>query len=211
MRATALLSSLFFCALQAWAFEASIFEAGSHCVAYRVKSTVFFVKSSTVTGRNCDVSAQVLPEVGGLYHIEVNIPIRSFDSDEDERDRDVAKILKADKRPELTFKSDSYAPEKWREMFAKGEFELPGQLFIGEKSYPLKLASRYQELQDSGEIDGTGKVKFQDFDLRPPKAGGGIFASVKPDLELHFHFVSPRILGADSIRPMKTAEVKKGE
>jgi hypothetical protein len=184
-------------------FEPSLFEAGSHCVAYRVNSTVFFVKSNTVTGRNCDVAAQVLPEVGGLYHIEVNIPIRSFDSGDDERDRDVIKILKADKRPELTFISESLSPEKWRELFGRDEFDLQGRLLIGEKSFSVKFSSKYTRGDDADEIDGRAKVRFQDFDLKPPRVAGGVFAKVKPDLELHFHFVSPRILGADSIRPVK--------
>lgn len=187
----------------ALAYEGSLFEPGSHCVAYRVQKTVFFVKKDTVTGKNCDVSAQVLPEVGGLYHIEVNIPIRSFDSDDAERDRDVMKILKAELRPELTFKSVSRTPEQWRELFAKTEFDLEGELSIGDKSYPIKMTSRYTMKEDAGEIDGRGSVKFADFDLKPPKVGGGVVASVKPDLELHFHFISQRILGADSIRPTK--------
>lgn len=181
--------------------EISLFEDGSHCVAYRVNSTVMFFKSSTVTGRNCDASAQVLPEVGGLYHIEVNIPIRSFDSGDGERDKQVAKILKAQDRPELVFKSVSLAPEKWRENFTKQEFELEGSLSIADKTYPVKLTSRYTKKDDAGEVDGKGKVKFADFGLKPPTRGGGVFVSSKPEFELHFHFVSSRILGADSIRP----------
>jgi len=192
----------------ALAFEPSLFEAGSHCVAYRVKTTKFLVKTDTVTGKNCDVSAQVLPEVGGLYHIEVNIPIRGFDSEDSERDRDVMKVLKAEMRPELTFKSVSRSPEQWRELFEKGEFPLEGELFIGEKSYPVKFNSKFTQKEDAGEIDGRGTVKFADFDIKPPKVGGGVVASVKPDLELHFHFVSQRILGADSIRPDKVEDKK---
>jgi hypothetical protein len=208
MRAAIRLSSfllLFTCSVTG-AFEASLFEAGTHCVAYRVQSTMFFVKSNSVIGRNCDVSAQVLPEVGGLYHIEVNIPIRSFNSGDTERDRDVAKILKVEKRPELTFKSLSHSGEKWREFFSKPEFDLEGRLFIGDKSFPVQFSSRYMDKEDAGEIDGVGRVKFVDFDLKPPKVAGGVFASVKPELELHFHFVSQRILGADSIRPVKKGE-----
>lgn len=193
----------------AWgAVEPSLFEEGSHCVAYRVQNTMFFFKTDTVTGKNCEVSAQVLPEVGGLYLIEVNIPIRGFNSDDSERDKDVMKILKADERPEMTFKSMSHSVEKWREMFAKSSFELAGELFIGDKSYPVKLNSRYIQRDDSSEIDGQGSVRFQDLGLTPPTVGGGVLARVKPDLELHFHFTSQRILGADSIRPVTLAAPK---
>lgn len=179
----------------------SLFEPGSHCVAYRVEKTMFFFKKDTVVGKNCEVSAQVLPEVGGLYHIEVNIPVRGFDSQDPERDRDVMKILKSSERPEITFKSVSLPVEKWHELFAKGDFVLDGELSIGNKSYPVKVNSKYDGKDEFAEIDGVGKARFQDFDIKPPKVGGGILATVKPDLELHFHLVSQRILGADTIRP----------
>lgn len=178
----------------------SLLEEGAHCVAYRVKKTTLFVKSDEVVGRNCDVSAQVLPEVGGLYHIEVNIPIRSFSSGDSERDRDVMKILKSEERAELTFKSTSRSASSWRELFAQKDFVMEGELFIGDKSFPVKMNSRYQESPDNAEIDGLATMKFQDFGIKPPKVGGGILASVKPDLELHYRFSSQRILGADSIR-----------
>ncbi len=179
---------------------ATLFEDGSHCVAYKVRKTAFFVSSSDVVGRCCDVSAQVLPEVGGLYHIEVNIPIRGFSSGDSERDRDVMKILKADQRAELTFKTSARTAAQWRELFAKKEFEMDGQLFIGDKSYPITMDSRYSEKEDTAEIGGVANVRFDDFGLKTPKVGGGIVASVKPDFELHYHFVSQRILGADAIR-----------
>ncbi len=200
-----------FWASAASASGSSLFENGSHCVAYKVRKTAFFVSSSDVVGRNCDVSAQVLPEVGGLYHIEVNIPIRSFASGDSERDRDVMKILKADQRAELTFKTSARTAAQWRELFAKKEFEMDGQLFIGDKSYPLTMESRYSEKEDVAEIDGAAKVRFDDFGLKTPKVGGGLIASVKPDFELHYHFVSQRILGADAIRVAteEPAEPKK--
>lgn len=186
----------------------SLFEDGSHCVAYRVEKTVLFVKSDKVVGKNCDVSAQVLPEVGGLYHIEVNVPIRGFVSDDSDRDKDVAKILKASERPEITFKSSSKTVEEWQSLFSKGDFDLDGELAIGDRTYPIKLKSHYFDKEDAAEIDGLARLKFQDLGLKPPKVGGGILASVKSDLELHFHFVSQRVLGADTIRPVKKEEKK---
>lgn len=189
--------------------DSSLFEAGSHCVAYKVRKTSFFVSTSDVVGRNCDVSAQVLPEVGGLYHIEVNIPIRSFSSGDSERDRDVMKILKAEQRAELTFKTTAQTAAQWRELFAQKNFDMDGQLTIGEKSFPVKMSAIYSETEEQAEIDGSTRVRFEDFGLRPPKVGGGIIASVKPELELHFHFISQRILGADSIR--LAAEESVGE
>ncbi len=184
-----------------WA--APVLEASSHCVAYKARKTMLFVRKLSVVGRNCDVSAQVLPEVGGLYNIEVNVPIRSFNSGDSERDRDVMKILKADVRPELTFKTAAKTADQWRELFAKKDFELEGELFIGDKSYPLRMKSSYIQGDEADEISGWAQVRFQDFGLKPPKVVAGILVSVKPELELYFNFVSTRILGADSIRLQK--------
>lgn len=181
--------------------EAPLFEEGSHCVAYRAKKTMFLVSSNYVVGKNCDVAAQVLPEVGGLYHIEVNIPLRSFQSGDTTRDEDVAKTLKVDVRPELTFKSQALKAEQWRELFKKPEFEIAGTLTIGNKSFPLKVASHYVDKAENAEVDGIAKVQFQDFEISPPTAGAGIIAKAKSELELHFHLLASRILGADTIRP----------
>lgn len=181
------------------------FEEGDHCVAYRVEKTMFLFKSDMVIGRNCDVSAQVLPEVGGLYHIEVNVPVRSFNSGDSDRDKDVLKILLADQRPEITFRSKAFTESEWRTLFAKDQFPLEGQLYIGPNAYPVTLTVKYTEKEAFAEVQGTAKVKFSDFKIKPPKVGGGLVAKSSPDFELLFHLVSQRILGADSLR-LKTKE-----
>lgn len=187
-------------AFRAHGSSASLLGAGSHCVAYRVEKVMFFVSSQDVVGKNCDISAQVLPEVGGLYHIEVNIPIRSFSSGDEDRDRDVQRILKGDERSELTFRSKAMSADEWHALFKKKNFELAGELAIGERSFPLKLEATYSETKSNAEVDGVGNVRFADFDIKPPKVGGGVIAKAKPDIELHFHLISTRILSADSIR-----------
>jgi hypothetical protein len=178
----------------------SLLEEGSHCVAYRVQLVRFFVNQVAVVGRNCDVAAQVLPEVGGLYHIEVNIPVRSFQSGDLSRDKDVSKILKAEQRAEITFKTTSLSAEQWRKVFAQKTFLLEGDITIGDKTFPLKVTADYQMKSEGAEVDGLGNIQFSDLGLRPPVLLGGMVARVKSDLELHFHLVSQRILGANSIR-----------
>lgn len=181
---------------------AEIFSEGAHCVAYKVQKTVFFLSDRIVIGKNCDISAQVLPEVGGLYHIEVNVPVRSFRSGEAERDKDVMVILKSDERPELTFRSKALTAEEWRRLFAKDQFDLEGELIIGKNSFPLKMVTRYSEKSENAEVNGMVQVRFADFGIKPPKVAGGFIAKSKPDLELHFRLQSQRVLGADSIRPI---------
>ena len=207
-----LLSSLLFSA-QVWAAAAStlsLLDEGSHCVAYRARKTMFFVSSSDVVGKNCDVSAQILPDVGGIYRIEVNIPIRSFQSGDVDRDEDVAKTLKAAVRPEITFRSKGLSAEAWHALFAKNDFDIQGDLQIGNKSYPLKLVSHYATHDSQPEVHGFASVKFMDFGIEPPKVVGGVVAKTKPEFELHFHLLGSRILGADSIALDKIhSEIKK--
>lgn len=179
---------------------AALFEEGSHCVAYRAEKVMFLFKKDEVIGKNCDISAQVLPEVGGLYHIEVNVPVRSFNSGDADRDKDVVKILKMDERPEITFRTKAMNADEWRELFKKENFDLEGEIYIGSKSFPLKMEAHYTAKEDSAEVNGIIHLKFEDLDIRPPRVGAGLVAKAKPDLELHFNLVSGRILGADSIR-----------
>jgi hypothetical protein len=178
----------------------ALFEEGSHCVAYRAEKVTFLFKKDEVIGKNCDISAQVLPEVGGLYHIEVNVPVRSFNSGDADRDKDVVKILKMEERPEITFRTKAMNADEWRELFKKENFDLDGEIYIGSKSFPLKMAAHYTAKEDSAEVNGIIHLKFEDLDIRPPRVGAGLIAKAKPELELHFNLVSGRILGADSIR-----------
>jgi polyisoprenoid-binding protein YceI len=199
-----LLTLLLWSGLNAWAAAyPSKLEGGDHCVAYRVEKTMFFVKGVEVVGRNCDISAQILPEVGGLYRIEVNIPIDKFSSGEAERDKDVRKILKADVKPEMTFRSKALTTAQWNELLVTKDFVLEGELSIGEKFYPLKVIANHEMGEPTGNIDGVAKATFSDFELKPPKVGGGVIAKTKKNIELDFHLQVGRILGADFLKSEK--------
>lgn len=199
-----MLINLLFFAFTTWAdTEKPLLEAGSHCVVYNVHKVMFLVSSGTVIGKNCEVSAQVLPEVGGQFHVEVTIPIRNFKSGDSDRDESVAKTLKDDVQAELTFHSKAMTAEDWRALFAKSNFNISGELSVGQKTYPVTFASHYIENGDNAEVEGVAKVKFSDFEISPPKVVGGVVAKTKPDFELYFHLLGSRILGAESIRLSK--------
>lgn len=173
----------------------SMFDSGQHCVAYKVKMRSLF--SSKVVGKNCDVSVQLLPAVGGDYQIEVNVPISGFDSDDKERDKDVREILKEAEQSDIVFRSKTMTETEWREAIKKPSFVLEGELSIAGKSFPLTAPVEISKAEDGIEADGVITVPFSRFDLQPPKVGGGLFARAESDLELHFHLMSDKILGAD--------------
>lgn len=188
-------------AFGAWAdVPHSMFEAGKHCVAYKVKKrTALSLFSNNVIGTNCDISAQLLPMVGGGYQVEVSIPIAGFDSGDKDRDVDVRQILKESEQSDILFRSKSMTEAEWRQTSQKSSEVLEGTLEIAGKSYPISTPVTITKVSSGIEVDGVAIVPFAKFDLKPPKVGGGLIAKADSDLELHFHLVSDKILGADKI------------
>lgn len=181
--------------------HAGILERGVHCVAYKAHKTMFLFSSGEVIGRNCDISGQVLPEIGGLYHVEVTIPVRSFQSGDKARDADVMKALRSDVKSDLIFKSQAKTAEEWRRLLANKDFTVTGQLTIGDKTYPVQFASQYVLHDSKSEVLGRPTVRFADFEIDPPRVGGGLVAKTKPEFELYFNLLGGRILGSDSVKP----------
>jgi polyisoprenoid-binding protein YceI len=177
----------------------SVLGEGSHCVAYKAKKRVFFVTTVSVIGKSCDVAVQVTPEVEGKFHIELSFPVRSLKSGEAKRDRDVADLLDAENYPDLLFISDSLTAEEWRALSATGAFAVNGHLQIADDKHPVRADVRVSKGPNGLEADGVVKTSFKYLKLKPPKLAMGLMASVKDDLELHFHFMGQRTLGADSI------------
>jgi hypothetical protein len=175
----------------------SMFEAGKHCVAYKVRKKSLSLFSSTIIGKNCEISVQLLPVVGGDYQVEVSIPINSFDSEDKERDRDVREILKESEQPDIVFRSKVMTEKVWRETLKKTSIKLDGDLEIAGKSYPVSVPVDIVKTAGGIEADGVLTVPFGKFDLQPPKVGGGVIAKVDSDLEMHFHIMSEKVLGAD--------------
>ena len=177
-----------------------IFPKEESCVAYRTEKTFFFVRTVTVVGKNCDMSAEVIPEPGDKFHIEMTVPISGFESGEIERDRDVAKLLKADISKSLNYVSESISLGVWKEKIAEGHFSLEGQLFIGKKPYPITIEIDRKKAEDGEEVFlGVSKSKFKSFGIDPPALFAGIGAKVSSKLELLFKLQAREVLGAQSL------------
>jgi len=170
-----------------------------HCVAYKASKRLFLVRSVQVVGQNCEVSSQILPELGGRYLVEVLIPISRFESGEAERDRDVVKLLGRAGRTEVIFRSESMDQETWKKRLSEGVFEVQGKLQIGEQFYDVKAQAQIHQGPGGPEVEGVIKARFQDFELKPPAMGMGLMAKVGRDLELHFRLSGRRTLGLGSL------------
>jgi len=197
-----LFSSLFFVmAPEAVADRFSdLFPVEKSCVAYSTEKTFFLVRTVTVVGKSCDMSASVIPEPENKFHVEMSVPIAGLDSGEVERDRDVARLLKADVSKTLNFVSESVSFGVWQEKLAEGRFALNGKLYIGKKPYPITIEVE-QHSGEGGEVyfNGLTKARFQALGIEPPSLFGGIGAKVSSKLELLFHLPARDVLGAQSL------------
>jgi len=184
----------------------SLFENGKNCVAYRAKKQWTYLVTRKVVGQTCDVTAQVIPELGDKFHIEIEIPVQSFNSGEVERDRDVMKILKGRSHPNLVFRSHSRPQSEWREMYKRKRFVIEGQLMIGGNPRPVYADVALLETSNGVEVDGIVETGFKQLDLKPPQLVGGVLVRVKNELQLHVHLVGKNILGFDTITTSGSAQ-----
>src|ERR1700761_4803256 len=115
MRSGAFLG-LIFTALFVFSSHASMFEAGKHCVGYKFKKKSLSLFSSQVVAKNCDVSAQLLPVVGGGYQIEVSVPVTSFESNDKDWDQDLRDTVKESDQPDVIFHSKVMSEKEWKQL-----------------------------------------------------------------------------------------------
>jgi hypothetical protein len=155
--------------------------------------------SRQVVGKNCDISAQLLPVVGGNYQVEVSIPITSFDSGDKDWDQDFRDLLKVSEQPDILFRSKEMSEKEWRQVVQKTSITLDGELNINNKTFKVTTPVQIKKVSGGVEVDGMTTVPFSKFELEPPKTMGGLITKTDSDLELHFHLVSEKILGADKI------------
>lgn len=195
----AFLKAAFLLAMVSTVAEASMFDAGKHCVGYKFKKKSLAMFSRQVVGKNCDISAQLLPVVGGNYQVEVSIPITSFDSGDKDWDQDFRDLLKVSEQPDILFRSKEMSEKEWRQVVQKTSITLDGELNINNKTFKVTTPVQIKKVSGGVEVDGMTTVPFSKFELEPPKTMGGLITKTDSDLELHFHLVSEKILGADKI------------
>lgn len=194
-----LISAIFGISTLSWGslFSEETFSLEDHCVAYKTRKKLFLITSVEVIGKNCDISSEVIPEPGDLFHVEVSVPILSFESGEVERDRDVAKLLKVEAQKNLDFRSESLTLKSWKQKLSGGTFDLQGFLKIAGKEYPVTAKIEVTENNEKQlVVQGLISARFNDFDLKPPRLWGGIGARVGKDLNLLFQLQPRKTLGA---------------
>lgn len=175
------------------ASERNIVGPGRNCVAYKTHKTLAMVADTQIVGMNCNVSVTAV-KTGSNYSAEIKIPISSFNSQERDRDKEVAKILKANVSPNLVFKVDPLPAATWESMLAHGSGAVHGTLYIGNQPHRVATTVKVSKAGGHVEVYGTIVSKFTDFGIKPPEVGpGGVIAKAADYLELHFNFLDSKV------------------
>lgn len=165
---------------------AGLFAATDHCVAWRTKKTMALFKEVVPVGKNCSISAEMIKVSEGHYRFEGRFPIDQFDSGEEDRDKEVFKILNGKKQKDLLFQSESRRLSDWQQMFASGGGVVSGHLKVAGVEYAIQ--PRISVLAERKVLAGRFTTDYSKFKINPPKIAGGLVAKVHDYLEFHFHF-----------------------
>lgn len=180
--------------------ERNIIKPGQNCVAYKTHKTLAMVAESQIIGMNCNVSVKALKTSNGLYSAEIQIPISGFDSKEKSRDKEVAKILKANINPNLIIKVTPLPATTWKSMLSTGSGTVHGQLYIGNAPQPVSATIHLAKSGNHLEVYGSIISKFSSFGIKPPEVGpGGMIAKAADYLELHFNFLDSKVQNSNLI------------
>ncbi len=170
-----------------------VLQSGSHCVAYKTRKTVAAMSESTIVGTNCSVTVKAV-KAGNNFKAEIAIPISSFNSNERDRDTEVAKMLKAGSQSSLIVTTEALPMAKWQEMLKRGSGLVRGQIKIGGRSYAIATTAKAAKVNGQIEVSGVIMTKFTAFGIPAPEVGpGGIIAKAPDYLELHYNFMSGKV------------------
>lgn len=190
---------LFFCWIQMAHAEESIFQEGEHCLAYRTVKKMFFLADVDVVGKSCQVKAQSR-SIDEQIQFEFEVPVRSLDSDNGQRDEHVVEILKGYQHFHLRFRSQWMSPEAWKNAIQHKEAILAGELEVRGKTFPVDFPLRFVPRSGHIQIEGKLVTRFSAFQIEVPTVGpGGMIADVSDDLEIWVQLRTDKIPGADAL------------
>lgn len=184
----------------------AIFMPGDHCVAWKARKVMALVKSVEPVGRNCEIVTEFRKLEDGTYQFWGSFPTEKFDSREPDRDKEVAKMLKAHAFPNLFFESKPMTLDEWRKALKEGQAEIQGQFFAAGHSVAITPSLRIEKNGEKYVFTGQFITDYTTFKLEPPSVGGGLIAKAKNYLEFHFSFQADRLKGFEVLATPKDAQ-----
>lgn len=176
------------------------FPLDKACIAWKTNKTMFLFKRQSPVGINCKVDISITPdETGKTYSISLEAPIKSFDSGDEHRDKDVFEILGGQKQANILVSTSAYSKKDWLDIFDGGQADAIMQL--GGNKFNLTIPFE----TNNDVLTGVMKTKFSDFNIKAPKVVFGLVANVSENLDLAFSIPKTEIKGIAPLYPNNKA------
>lgn len=171
-----------------------ILPESGNCVAYKTHKTLAMVASQDVVGTNCNVSVKAAKASNGNLSAEIRVPISAFNSQEHDRDEAVAKLLKANVKPDIVIRTMALSPAQWQQMLHNGAGTVKAELQLGGRAYPISTTAHFKRNGNQVTASGVIVTQFTAFGIQPPEVGpGGLIAKAPDYLELHYNLLSSHL------------------
>lgn len=134
----------------------------------------------TVNGVSTSINSQLVIVNGKqLQQVKVTVPLRSFDSGNRARDRDMLKVTEADQHPEVIFVSTDLEEQN-------GGINVSGLLTFHGVTREIRFKAHQQWQNDNLFVEGSFTISLEEFKMQRPAL---LTMKVKDDLQVHFSMV----------------------
>ncbi|AKQ45332.1 hypothetical protein TH63_06285 [Rufibacter radiotolerans] len=137
----------------------------------------------TVTGVSHQVSSTLVlgAETDQIQAVQVTVPVKSFDSGNRARDKDMRKTTEADTYQEVTFKSTNLTQ-------TYGSLQVQGQLGFHGVTKDISFEATFQQKNSNLVVKGQFPISLEAYQIKRPS----IFKmKVKDELTVKFQMVYP--------------------
>ncbi len=136
----------------------------------------------TVNGESAQVNSQLLMVDGkGIQQVEVSVPVRSFDSGNRARDRDMLEVTEADKYPTVSFVSSNISEHN-------GNLTVTGELTFHGITREIQFVAQQQRQQQRLLVTGGFEISLEEFRIKRPSI---LMMKVKDNLQVDFNMLYP--------------------
>ncbi|MEJ8757711.1 YceI family protein [Pontibacter sp. H259] len=135
----------------------------------------------TVTGISRQAKSQATIAGNSITAVQVTVPVRSFDSGNRTRDKDMLKVTNETKHPTVTFRSSSITERS-------SNMHVTGQLTFNGITKQVTFNATQQQKENNLIVDGQFVISLEAYSIKRPS----IFSmKVKDELTIKFHMVYP--------------------
>jgi polyisoprenoid-binding protein YceI len=154
----------------------------------------------TGTSRRADGRFVLAPDRPDSSRAVIRVPIASFDSGNDRRDRGMRDVTEADTYPFVTFRGTDFTPAIWGRGPAgyRGTWAVTGTLTFHGQTHPVADTVRVDVTSDSVRIRAQFPVSLTQFGVERP---GFMGLTVGDTIRIDAQLVGPRT--PDSVDPAR--------